>query len=329
MANRIVYIDIAKALCIILVAIGHYTPDGCPEWWMAFNRFIYSFHMPLFVFASGFVYIATKGEGEKYGDFIMKKIRRLVIPYFVVSTLVIGIKLMTESHVYVENPKSVMSFIKMFYYPEAGFFLWFLWVLWWIFVIVPVFKTKRQRLLLFAVSVLLHYLPFDTTDVFCIAQFKNMLIFFMLGVMVYDWKVLLNAFCRVPKMTYIVGFTIVYLISIMCDKGNLAIAEFSLPFLGITAVISLSKMIEQSNFKKDKLMIISSASYIIYLFHTTSEGFAKAFVFKLPYLKNVEDSLMFIIGAVFVVSCGVIIPIILNDKLLKKYYITRLLFGLK
>ena len=47
------------------------------------------------------------------------------------------------------------------------------------------------------------------------------------------------------------------------------------------------------------------------------------------YLKNVEDSLMFIIGAVFVVSCGVIIPIILNDKLLKKYYITRLLFGLK
>lgn len=102
-----------------------------------------------------------------------------------------------------------------------------------------------------------------------------------------------------------------------------------MPFLGITAIISLSKMIEQSKLKNDWLMATSASSYIIYLFHTTFEGFAKALVFKLPYLKNINDSGMFLIGAVFIVACGVIIPIVLNEKVFKKYTATKLLFGLK
>ena len=330
MANRIVYLDIAKAICIILVVIGHYSPDGCPEWWMAVHDFIYTFHMPLFMFASGFVYIATKRDGEKYGHFIMKKVKRLMIPYFVVSAIVIGIKLLTESHMYVENPKTVMSFVKMFYYPEAGFFLWFIWALWWMFVIVPLFKTRRQRFSLFAISILLHYVSFATTDIFCVAQFKNMLIFFMLGVMVYDWKDSLCAFDRVPKVAYIAAFAIAYALSVApVGVGYLESAKYLLPFLGITAVISLSKMIEQLKLKNDWLMVTSASSYIIYLFHTTFEGFAKALVFKLPYLKNINDSGMFLIGAVFVVACGVIIPIVLNEKVFKKYTATKLLFGLK
>ena len=330
MAKRIVYIDIAKALCIILVVIGHYCPDDCPEWWMAVHDFIYSFHMPLFMFASGFVYIATKRDGEKYGEFIMKKIKRLMIPYFVVSAIVISIKLLTEGHAYVQNPKTVLSFVKMFYYPEAGVFLWFIWALWWMFVIVPVFKTKQQRLALFAISILLHYVPFATTDIFCVAQFKNMLIFFMLGVIVYDWKDCLSAFERVPKVAYLLAFAIAYVISVApVGGGDLACAKYLLPFLGIAAVLSFSIMIEQSKMKNGWLMVTSASSYIIYLFHTTFEGFAKALVFKLPYLKNISDSGMFMIGAVFVVACGVIIPIVLNEKIFKKYTTTKVLFGLK
>ena len=331
MASRIVYLDIAKAICIILVVIGHYSPDGCPEWWMAVHDFIYSFHMPLFMFVSGFVYIATKRDEEKYGDFIMKKVKRLMIPYFVVSAIVIAIKLLTEGHAYVENPKTIMSFVKMFYYPEAGFFLWFIWALWWMFVIVPVFKTKQQRLVLFAISILLHYVPFVTTEVFCISQFKNMLIFFMLGVVVYDWKGYLSAFDRVPNVAYLTAFAIAYVISVspVWWGGYLACAKYLLPFLGIAAVISFSIMIEQSKFKNDWLMITSASSYIIYLFHTTCEGFAKALVFKLPYLKDIDNGGLFMIGAVFVVACGVIIPIILNEKVFKRYSVTRILFGLK
>lgn len=52
--QRLVFLDIAKAICIILVVIGHYHPDNSPEWYNVIWKFIYSFHMPLFMFASGY-----------------------------------------------------------------------------------------------------------------------------------------------------------------------------------------------------------------------------------------------------------------------------------
>ena len=58
--KRIVTLDIAKAICIILVVIGHYIPDNSPDWYVLMRTFIYSFHMPLFMFASGFIYMATR-----------------------------------------------------------------------------------------------------------------------------------------------------------------------------------------------------------------------------------------------------------------------------
>ncbi len=208
MANRIVYLDIAKALCIILVVIGHYCPAGCPEWWVAFHDFIYTFHMPLFMFASGFVYIATKKDGQQYGNFVIKKIKRLMIPYFVTSVIIIGIKLLTEAHLRVDHPKTVMSFVNMFYLPEAGYFLWFIWALWWMFLIVPLFKTKKHRLILFALSVIMHYVPFTTTELFCLKEFKYMFVFFMLGVVAFDWKARLYYLKRIPAVAYLAIFLI-------------------------------------------------------------------------------------------------------------------------
>lgn len=47
--NRNKTLDIAKAICICLMVIGH---SGCPEY---LNRFIYMFHMPCFFFISGWL----------------------------------------------------------------------------------------------------------------------------------------------------------------------------------------------------------------------------------------------------------------------------------
>lgn len=41
--------DIAKALCITLMVVGH---GGCPSY---LGRFIYMFHMPCFFFISGWL----------------------------------------------------------------------------------------------------------------------------------------------------------------------------------------------------------------------------------------------------------------------------------
>lgn len=58
--QRLISFDIAKSICIILVVIGHYIPDYSPLWYICIHDIIYTFHMPLFMFASGFIYMATK-----------------------------------------------------------------------------------------------------------------------------------------------------------------------------------------------------------------------------------------------------------------------------
>ena len=185
--KRIVFIDVAKALCIILVVVGHYVPDNSPEWYVALHDIIYTFHMPLFMFASGYVYIATKKD-VSYGSFLIKKIRRLMIPYVTTSVIVITIKLVTQSGMNVDHPVTADSYLRMFYQPEAGAFLWFIWALWWMFVIVPLFKTPKSRLLLFIIAFALHYLPLELPQEFCIAQCKTMLVYFMFGIVTFETK---------------------------------------------------------------------------------------------------------------------------------------------
>ena len=79
-----------------------------------------------------------------------------------------------------------------------------------------------------------------------------------------------------------------------------------LPYLGIAAIMALSSFMEKWNHKSNEwLMVVSSSSYIIYLFHTTFEGFAKAVVHKIPFFADGHD-VLFIINAFVVVGCGVV-----------------------
>lgn len=201
--QRLVFLDIAKAICIILVVIGHYHPENSPEWYTMVRKFIYSFHMPLFMFASGYIYIATKREHEMYKSFIWKKIKRLMVPYWATSILVISLKLTTQGDAYVANPVTLSSYIKMFYLPEAGAFLWFIWALWWMFVVVPLFKTPKNRLALFVISIALSYLPLHLPNLFCMNQFKVMFVYFMLGVVAFERKDCLSRINIHPLIVYL------------------------------------------------------------------------------------------------------------------------------
>lgn len=77
--NRIAYIDRLKGLAIILVVIGHLLKTG--ETGMLY-QFIYSFHMPLFMFLSGFV-IHELPKWQK----LCIKLTNYLFPFFIVGSL--------------------------------------------------------------------------------------------------------------------------------------------------------------------------------------------------------------------------------------------------
>ena len=77
--KRITYIDVAKAVALFFVVLGH-LPLKQP----VFN-FIFSFHMPLFFILSGMTI-----NLDKYNnifDYIKKKAKQCLIPYFVFSII--------------------------------------------------------------------------------------------------------------------------------------------------------------------------------------------------------------------------------------------------
>lgn len=73
--KRVAYIDVMRGIGIFLVVFAHiHAAEG-----KSINGFIYTFHMPLFFFVSGFVY---KKKEEKFQQFLRKKIAAIVVPYF-------------------------------------------------------------------------------------------------------------------------------------------------------------------------------------------------------------------------------------------------------
>ena len=89
--------------------------------------------------------------------------------------------------------------------------------------------------------------------------------------------------------------------------------------------MSVSTVLAKSKGTK-AFVCVSGCSYSIYLFHTTFMGFAKAILLKFPMMNSGTD-FIHTLTIIIVVNVGVVCPILLY-QLLKKFKITRFLFGL-
>lgn len=88
------FIGYLQVIGIILVVLGHSFheyPDGAHGTEMILYRLIYSFHMPLFIFISGFLMVYAgfrRGTGLRTPvEFTRRKVMRLLVPYFVLTVI--------------------------------------------------------------------------------------------------------------------------------------------------------------------------------------------------------------------------------------------------
>jgi fucose 4-O-acetylase-like acetyltransferase len=148
--KRIEWIDTARGLGILLVVLGHVDP---PINW---TIFIYTFHMPLFFFLSGYLFSINKHN--TLGIFLRNKSRTLLIPYFSFSILSlafsIGLSIFSSGDFNI-----LKSLLGIFY--SNGINGWMnyniaLWFLTCLFVVETMFyfiakKVKNLKLLFFFV----------------------------------------------------------------------------------------------------------------------------------------------------------------------------------
>lgn len=92
--TRNMYLDIVKGVIIVLVVMGHSIQygngyvylDGENFYDNSVFKFIYSFHMPIFMLVSGYLF---NNSIEKYAPLhlFMKKMRMLIIPILLFGLL--------------------------------------------------------------------------------------------------------------------------------------------------------------------------------------------------------------------------------------------------
>lgn len=126
-------IDFLKGIAAILVIVGHVIQYGSiakPYSEDVIYRIIYSFHMPLFMFLSGYTAWFSLRKTNSSARFILKRFKQLMIPFLVWGLLMS----VYSSAGQVISDKSISPFvikmIEMIKTPENG--LWFLWVLFFI-----------------------------------------------------------------------------------------------------------------------------------------------------------------------------------------------------
>lgn len=95
MAKKLTQISFLFVFATLLVVIGHsdITLDYKKLW---IFKWVYTFHMPLFFFLSGFLFFYTNPREKLSGlcrkRFLWKKVKRLLLPYWFVSSVIFVIK---------------------------------------------------------------------------------------------------------------------------------------------------------------------------------------------------------------------------------------------
>ena len=153
MGQRLEHMDLLKAFAIFSVLLGHATEQlsGGLFWDHPVWTFIYSYHMPLFMFVSGFFF--TSSLKRSYGEVCRIKLRQLGIPSL--TAFAIACAIMAAAGVTAIADLCEMSF--------AGFMncVWFLKCLLFCYLIMyPLCKgLRRDWLAALVATVLIILIP--------------------------------------------------------------------------------------------------------------------------------------------------------------------------
>ncbi len=161
----------------------------------ALYSFAYSFHMPLFLMISGYLFYRTRVvKGWKYLDMVKDKWLRLAIPYFVFITLALLIKICFPGEMARTVDVSLSGLLMNYLAPYNGALreMWFVAVIFLYFLLYPLYgymlRTPGIAIGVIILSVFTYYIPHGAvTDFLAIDIATRNFIFFFIGMTISRW----------------------------------------------------------------------------------------------------------------------------------------------
>jgi peptidoglycan/LPS O-acetylase OafA/YrhL len=189
--ERLLFIDKASGIAILLVVYGHiFFPETiATDWYIHSHKFIYKFHMPLFMCLSGYlVFMSTSSKSittkSEYLTFQKKKLYKFVPVYIIASAASILLDALYKHLPVAEIGRSVFNSI---FDPvhSSAVFVWYIYVLIGFYLVTPfLIRLKGPILyLLLLFGFLLTNVSFS--QLFCADLFAKYFFFFLGGGLIY------------------------------------------------------------------------------------------------------------------------------------------------
>ncbi|WP_117233105.1 acyltransferase family protein [Vibrio maerlii] len=304
MEQRKEWVDIAKAIGIVLVVYGHGMRglEKAGIWtnkdsFVFIDSLIYSFHMPLFFFLSGlFIYDSLERKGKV--SFLRSKLDTIFYPYLLWSILQGSIEVALSN--YTNGSVDFQAVFSFLWAPRAQF--WFLYALFFISIISMLMIGNRTRLYVWSALCLGAYLT-GQPDLLNLHYVTDNMVFLMLGV-VFS-RLQSNTLPNYATFISLLTFGVLYYLSGTAElDSNISInlSEFVLAISGITVVLSISQQL--SKHSHPVLEFIGRSSMAIYLMHILAGSGVRVLLAKILHIQDIY------VHAFLGTVLGIILPLI-------------------
>ncbi len=338
MEKRVQWVDVGKFLCIMFVFATHLS--FCPS---SLRVFFTPFFLAFFFFLSGYVY----KNKDSFGQFIVKKVRTLLVPWLIFGLLII---ISGQIITFNEHTNLKSEIINMFLQIRGnGDIMWFITCLFVAFIpfyfVIKYMNGLQGIVLSFILSVIsILYCQLMNADLMpwksVALPWHIQTIFVAMFLMVTGYYFKLNYEQKVARFvnikTYIITL-IIYLMLIYIGysvSGNsLGINDYENTFIlywyvtvavGIMLCILCCKLV-----KSNKYISFVGANTLTYFgLHGKLESLVEKVLLKIGILEKVYQSVFLqyalLIGTVLVISIILIIPALIINKyfpfILGKWY---------
>lgn len=268
--ERNVLVDRLKGYACFLVLFGHVIMGirlggvDIPKFFEGMEKFIWSFHVALFLFLSGVVYKVTgewKNKKTK-GGFILYKLYTLGIPYIAFSVVYILINCLVGQ---ANTGFAISDILYIWKSPVAQY--WFLYALFFLFFIWTVLSGILKNWQITIIVVLIGYLapafgvPLGSLDVVFYSS-----IAFGIGTFV-DFKSL----TKLPnwaKWLVVLMHIVTGVVLVLLNKIEAPVIKEIMILFGIYSSIMFISILQNSKIIAYILDFINKYSFQIYLLHT-------------------------------------------------------------
>lgn len=274
--KRILQIDLMQGFAMALVVLGHHLFTFLPIWYKDMHAYIYKFHMPFFMFISGFlIHYSYKDVSDIHGymSYIKRKAKKFIPPFLIVGFVITCLRHYNDVNTI---PSMLLKLLINPLNSEATF-LWYIYLLFIFYVLSPLlFRIPTKWLWGGLILTICLRLNPPGIDLFCLDYFFKLSPFYMFGVLVSTYFDRIRFLLNEWKCLGAIALVVFIALSVLYFRYEvISLSYYILPWISIPAFAYLVWLIGKMTYVRCFLTFISYNCFGIYLLHMFFvQGFA-------------------------------------------------------